>query len=263
LLFGGYFYWQVNNTPENKKYAYNKDTATLKSEKTKTTSKNSALLEDKPDEPKQTIEVPENITRYSSDEVIKESTKSRDIQQITSFTHESNSTEKKTIVKKSEPGYSADISNDSEGITITVHTPVTNEQFDSLKEETITIDENNETISESQNTETEQALNTVSENVASEIQKPDTSSKDYKITIQVAKDLNSEKIAPSTITKEIIHIVVKGDTLWDIAKFYVDDPYRYPELARLSNIKNPDLIYPGNRVHIIQIFTNGKIQNAQ
>jgi len=26
LLFGGYFYWQVNNTPENKKYAYNKNT---------------------------------------------------------------------------------------------------------------------------------------------------------------------------------------------------------------------------------------------
>ena len=51
---------------------------------------------------------------------------------------------------------------------------------------------------------------------------------------------------------EIIHIVVKGDTLWDIAGRYVQNPFRYPELARLSKIKNPDLIYPGNRVHIIQ-----------
>lgn len=51
---------------------------------------------------------------------------------------------------------------------------------------------------------------------------------------------------------EIIHIVVKGDTLWDIAKRYVKDPFRYPELARLSKIKNPDLIYPGERVRIIK-----------
>lgn len=50
---------------------------------------------------------------------------------------------------------------------------------------------------------------------------------------------------------EITHIIVKGDTLWHIAKRYVHDPFRYPELARLSNINNPDLIYPGNRVRII------------
>ncbi len=51
---------------------------------------------------------------------------------------------------------------------------------------------------------------------------------------------------------EIIHIVIKGDTLWHIAIKYVNNPYRYPELARLSNIRNPDLIYPGNRVRIIK-----------
>ena len=52
----------------------------------------------------------------------------------------------------------------------------------------------------------------------------------------------------------ITHIIVKGDTLWAIAKRYVKNPYLYPELARLSNIKNPDLIYPGNRVRIIQFI---------
>ncbi len=51
--------------------------------------------------------------------------------------------------------------------------------------------------------------------------------------------------------REIIHIVVKGDTLWDIAARYVHDPFRYPELARLSRIRNPDLIYPGDRVRIL------------
>ncbi len=51
--------------------------------------------------------------------------------------------------------------------------------------------------------------------------------------------------------KVIIHVIVKGDTLWAIAKRYVNNPYRYPELARLSKIKNPDRIYPGNKVKII------------
>ncbi len=54
------------------------------------------------------------------------------------------------------------------------------------------------------------------------------------------------------IRSEITHIVVKGDTLWHIAIRYVNDPFRYPELARLSNIKNPDLIYPGDRVRIVK-----------
>ena len=65
-------------------------------------------------------------------------------------------------------------------------------------------------------------------------------------------EINEEPIAPRIITNEIIHIVVKGDTLWHIAIKYVNDPYKYPELAKLSNIKNPDLIYPGNRVRIIK-----------
>jgi nucleoid-associated protein YgaU len=57
--------------------------------------------------------------------------------------------------------------------------------------------------------------------------------------------------APAAKT-EVIHIVVRGDTLWHIAIRYLNNPYLYPELAKLSNIRNPDLIYPGNRVRIIK-----------
>jgi len=48
-----------------------------------------------------------------------------------------------------------------------------------------------------------------------------------------------------------VHTVVKGDTLWDIAERYLDDPWRYKDLAQLSRIKNPDLIYPGDKIRII------------
>jgi len=60
------------------------------------------------------------------------------------------------------------------------------------------------------------------------------------------------RAANPVVSREVIHIVVKGDTLWDIAKHYVQNPYRYPELAKLSKIKNPDLIYPGEKVRIIK-----------
>ncbi len=51
-------------------------------------------------------------------------------------------------------------------------------------------------------------------------------------------------------TKE--YTVVEGDTLWHIAKMYLGDGSRYPEIASLNNISNPDLIYPGQVFQIPQ-----------
>ncbi len=45
-----------------------------------------------------------------------------------------------------------------------------------------------------------------------------------------------------------IHLVVKGDTLWHLSSFYLSTPYKYFDIARLSRIKNPDRIYPGDLV---------------
>ncbi|MDH3326038.1 MAG: chemotaxis protein CheW [Gammaproteobacteria bacterium] len=47
------------------------------------------------------------------------------------------------------------------------------------------------------------------------------------------------------------HDIVRGDTLWTIAGTYLNNPFRYPDLARWSKIKNPDLIYPGNVVKYV------------
>lgn len=57
---------------------------------------------------------------------------------------------------------------------------------------------------------------------------------------------------PATVEPcDCTHIVVKGDTLWDIAEHYTRNAFNYHELARRSGIRNPDRIYPGDKVRII------------
>jgi nucleoid-associated protein YgaU len=65
-------------------------------------------------------------------------------------------------------------------------------------------------------------------------------------------EISVGKLDPYAISgiRMITHRVVRGDTLWDIAESYHNNPWRYPELAERSRIKNPDLIYPGDLVHI-------------
>jgi len=56
-----------------------------------------------------------------------------------------------------------------------------------------------------------------------------------------------------------IHNIVRGDTLWAIAGTYLNNPFRYPELAKWSKIKNPDLIYPGNKVRYLPPKSSAEI----
>jgi len=79
---------------------------------------------------------------------------------------------------------------------------------------------------------------------------------DFTLTVERPKATNKngrQTVSAGIIVEnELSHIVIKDDTLWQIAERYLDDPFRYPELAKTSRISDPDQIYPGDIVRIIK-----------
>lgn len=48
-----------------------------------------------------------------------------------------------------------------------------------------------------------------------------------------------------------VYVVKEGDTLWDIASLYLEQPWQWPQLWRTNtHITNPHLIYPGDELRI-------------
>lgn len=167
------------------------------------------------------------------------------------------------------PAYRAEISQQENDITITIHKPKIPKADKTKNDSSMLISELDVSTSE-----TAAGINTKTDNVAvTRIDNETDSNAILTNDVVVSslatdkpifeptevKSLNTETLKNNEVTQnlataneieEVIHVVVKGDTLWAIAIKYVNDPFLYPELARLSQIKNPHRIYPGNRVRI-------------
>ena len=61
------------------------------------------------------------------------------------------------------------------------------------------------------------------------------------------------------------HTVQRGDTLWDISKLFLKSPWRWPELwgMNLEQIRNPHLIYPGQRLVLVKANGRATLQVAE
>jgi len=66
----------------------------------------------------------------------------------------------------------------------------------------------------------------------------------FSTACALAQDAKALELADNAPER---HIVVPGDTLWDISGKFLKEPHRWPELWRLNKdqVKNPHRIYPG------------------
>lgn len=57
---------------------------------------------------------------------------------------------------------------------------------------------------------------------------------------------------PQPQQEDRVHVVRSGDTLWDIARSYLSDPFMWPEIFRLNTdvVRNPARIYPNHRLRL-------------
>jgi nucleoid-associated protein YgaU len=61
---------------------------------------------------------------------------------------------------------------------------------------------------------------------------------------------NNGRGSAETVRDTTVYTVVKGDTLWGIARKYYGKGQLAYKLASYNNIKNANLIYPGQRITI-------------
>ena len=54
-----------------------------------------------------------------------------------------------------------------------------------------------------------------------------------------------------------------GDTLWDISKWVLQNPFLWPELLKYNYISNPNLIFPGDRLTVPSMDVLERVKAAK
>ncbi|MDP2649411.1 MAG: LysM peptidoglycan-binding domain-containing protein [bacterium] len=80
---------------------------------------------------------------------------------------------------------------------------------------------------------------------ANKIENPDIIEKGTKLTLPLIKKASAEKVETKKISGEK-YTVVEGDNLWDISIRAYGDGFKWLEIAKVNNLSNPNLIYPGD-----------------
>ena len=106
-------------------------------------------------------------------------------------------------------------------------------------------------------------LPVIKKEVPTIVQKPSAPPDEAKKEVPAAVQKNiatPETLPPLYLTvppemivpEQNVYTVVKGDTLWGIAKRFTGNPLNYPRVARDNSIATPDLIFPGQRIRLVQ-----------
>ena len=240
-----YFEWDLMQTSETKSaYRPLKQKQEDKLEAVIVTETKENNLENLPAETESFIAT--NIDTEALSDISSNSVIDNDLadQPNTSVINPDNVIEEISVETKLTETYQAEIEKHDNDITITLSGP--DIELNTTESDTVSI-ELTETI-----TKEESEITKTQSDPKEDLE--ENSDSDLSIELKITTTESNKEISPKEAqpaSKKIIHVVVKGDTLWHIAKRYVRDPFKYNELARLSKIKNPDLIYPGNRVIII------------